>query len=283
MIQYYFYKIGQFFVHHLPLSLSYKLAMFLSDIHYYLSFRDRRSVKNNLKAIVPPTENIAYLSKEMFRNFARYLVDFFYVPGKLNDAYIKENVTIKNLHYLPEVLRQGKGAIILTAHIGNWELGGFIISRLGYPMIAVALPHKERSINNLFNEQRQSQGITIVPNNVGIRGCVKGLKENRIIALLGDRDFNATGEMMDFLGKKARIPKGPAAFSLKTGAPIIPAFLTRDINNKFMLVFEEPIFPADDSEDSRALKIMMKQYIAIIEKTIRQFPTQWYMFQRFWL
>jgi len=283
MIQYYFYKIGQFFVQHLPLSLTYKIASFLSDVHYYLSFRDRRNVKNNLKAILPASSDFGHLSREVFRNFARYLVDFFYVPGKLNEAYIREHVTIKNLHYLPDVLKKGKGGIILTAHIGNWELGGFIVSRLGYPLIAVALPHKERSINNLFNSQRQSQGITIVPNNVGIRECVRGLKNNRMIALLGDRDFNATGEMMDFLGKKARMPKGPAAFSLKTGAPIIPAFLTRDDENRFTLIFEEPIFPPEDPENPRALKEMMRKYITTIEKAVYRSPTQWYMFQRFWL
>jgi len=283
MIQYYFYKIGQFFVQHLPLSFSYKLATFLSDIHYYLSFRDRRNVKNNLKVILASSDNIAHLSREVFRNFARYLVDFFYLPGKLNDDYIREHVTVKNLHYIPEALKKGKGGIILTAHIGNWELGGFVVSRLGYPLIAVALPHKERSINNLFNSQRQSQGITIVANNVAIRECIKGLRQNRMIALLGDRDFNATGEMMDFLGKKARMPKGPAAFSLKTGAPIIPAFLTRDMDNHFTLTFEEPIFPPENPEDSHALKRMMRKYIAIIEKTIHCHPTQWYMFQRFWL
>jgi KDO2-lipid IV(A) lauroyltransferase len=283
MIQYYFYKIGQFFVQHLPLALSYKLATFISDIHYYLSFRDRRSVKNNLKVILPSSEDIPRLSREVFRNFARYLVDFFYVPEKLDDAYIRDHVTIKNLHYLPEVLKRGKGGIILTAHIGNWELGGFIISRLGYPLIAVALPHKERSINNLFNNQRQSQGITIVPNNVAIRECIKGLKENRMMALLGDRDFNATGEMMDFLGKKVRMPKGPAAFSLKTGAAIIPAFLTRQGKDCFTLTLEKPILPPENPEDRHALKETMRKYITIIEETIRRYPTQWYMFQRFWL
>ena len=252
MIQYYLYKFGQFFVERLPLALSYKLAIFLSDIHYYLSFRDRRNVKNNLRVILPFSDDIPHLSREVFRNFARYLVDFFYVPRRLNAEYIRDHVKITNLHYLPEALKMGKGGIILTAHIGNWELGGFIISHLGYPLIAVALPHKERSINNLFNSQRQSQGIKIVPNNVAIRECIKGLKENRMVALLGDRDFNSTGEMMDFLGKKARMPKGPAAFSLKTGAPIIPAFLTRDGKDRFNLVFEPPIFPPENPEDPHA-------------------------------
>ena len=282
MLQYYFYKIGQFFVEHLPLSLSYKLAGFLTDIHYYLSVRDRRNVKNNLKVILPDSPDISRLSREVFRNFAKYLVDFFYLSRKITPEYIREHITLKNFDYLPEVLKNGKGCIILTAHVGNWELGGFVISRLGYPIIAVALPHKERSINNLFNSQRELQGMTIVSNNLAIRECIKGLRNNRLVALLGDRDFNAMGEVMEFFGKKTRIPKGAAAFSLKTGAAIVPAFLTRDQNDHFTLAFEKPIFPTQDTGED-AVKKIMQQYIKIVEDAVRQHPTQWYMFQRFWL
>jgi KDO2-lipid IV(A) lauroyltransferase len=153
---------------------------------------------------------------------------------------------------------------------------------LGYPLIAVALPHKERSINNLFNGQRESQGMTIVANNVAFRECIKGLRENRLVALLGDRDFNSAGEILDFFGKKTRIPKGPAAFSLKTGAAIVPAFLTRDQGDHFTLTFEKPIFPPEHVDDA-TLHQMMQQYIKIVEEAVRRHPTQWYMFQRFWI
>lgn len=285
MIQYYLYRLGQFLVQHLPLRLSYKVAGFLSDIHYYLSSRDRRNVKNNLRAILTPPvpgDELARLSRQVFRDFAKYLIDFFYAPGKINKAYIDKHVKITNLEYLPQVLKKGKGAIILTAHVGNWELGGFVISRLGYPLIAVALPHKERSVNNLFNDQRRSQGITIVPNNVAIRECIRGLRNNRLIALVGDRDFNATGDVMDFFGKKTRIPKGPAAFSLKTGAAIIPAFLTREEDDSFALTLEPPIFPpAKVTEESE--KEILEQCVKIIENAVRRHPTQWYMFQKFWI
>ncbi len=285
MIQYYLYKLGQFLVQHLPLRLSYQVAGFLSDIHYYLSARDRRYVKNNLRVILPAPiadDELARLSRQVFRDFAKYLIDFFYATGKIDKAYIEKNVTIKNLEYLPQVLKKGKGAIVLTAHVGNWELGGFIISRLGYPLIAVALPHKERSVNNLFNEQRQSQGLTIVPNNVAIRECIRGLRGNRLVALLGDRDFNATGEIMDFFGKKTRIPKGPAAFALKTGAAIIPAFLTREENDRFTLTIEPPIYPPENPTEQTEKEIL-GQCVKIIEGAIRRNPTQWYMFQKFWV
>ncbi len=283
MIQYYFYKFGQFCVQRLPLSLAYKIAVFMSDVHYYFCPRDRRIVKNNLKVILKSEENIPHLSREVFRNFGKYLVDFFRVQGRLDQNYIKENVTIKHLEKLTEALKHQKGVIIVTAHIGNWELGGCVISKLGYPPIAVALPHKERSVNDLFNAQRAAEGMKVVSSNVAIRECIKGLKENRLIALLADRDFNSTGEVVTFFGKKTIIPKGPAAFSLKTGAPIVPTFMLRDQDDHFTLIFDDAIFPEQSASSKHPIFSLTRKYISFIENKIKEHPTQWFMFKRFWI
>lgn len=255
----------------------------MSDVHYYLCSRDRRIVKNNLKLILSSEEKLSYFAREVFRNFGKYLIDFFKIERKLSDQYVSDHITIKNIDRLTEVLKNQKGAILLTAHMGNWELGGCVISKLGYPPIAVALPHKERSVNDLFNEQRAIEGMTIVPNNVAIRECIKGLRQNRIVALLADRDFKSNGEVVDFFGKKTIFPRGPAAFSLKTGAPIIPAFLVREKNDCFTLFFEEPIFPSKNGHSKTEQSDMIKKYVSVIESKIRAYPTQWFMFQRFWV
>ena len=282
MLQYYFYKFGQFCVGRLSIALSYKIAVFMSDVHYYLCPRDRRIVKNNLKLILPSEDRLSYLAREVFRNFGKYLVDFFKIQGSLSDQYVRDYITVKNMDRLTEVLKRQKGAIIVTAHMGNWELGGCVISKLGYPPIAVALPHKERSVNDLFNAQRAAEGMTVVPNNLAIRECIKGLKQNRLVALLADRDFNSNGEAVDFFGKKTIFPRGPAAFSFKTGAPIVPAFLIREQNDCFTLIFEEPIFPSENGHSKAEQLSMIKKYVAVIENKVKQYPTQWFMFQRFW-
>jgi len=233
--------------------------------------------------ILPPEEQLSYSAREVFRNFGKYLVDFFKVQGSLSDEYIREHVTVKNMECLTEVLKKQKGAIIVTAHMGNWELGGCVISKLGYPPIAVALPHKERSVNELFNAQRTAEGMTIVPNNVAIRECIKGLKQNRLVALLADRDFNSSGEVVDFFGKKTIFPRGPAAFSLKTGAPIVPVFLIREKDDLFTLIFEEAIFPPEKEHSKEDQIDMIKKYVSVIEDKVKQYPMQWFMFQRFWV
>ncbi len=285
MFRYLLYKLGQFCVHRLSLKTAYAIGIFLSDLHFFMSFRDRRAVKNNLKIILRSEDNLHALAREVFRNFGKYLVDFFRMKKTLNEEYIKKNIKIKNVERLYEALKNKNGGIIITAHIGNWELGAAVMSILGHRVVAIALPHKERPVNDLFNNQREAWGMSIVPTSAAIRRCLEALKENRLIALLADRDFTQNGEEMDFLGKKALIPKGAAIFASKTGAPIIPIFLLRNPDDSFTLEFESVIYPpAAGKEDvpHDVLLTIMHQYTTVIEEKIRQYPTQWLMFREFW-
>jgi Kdo2-lipid IVA lauroyltransferase/acyltransferase len=286
MFKYYIYKFGQFCVTHLPLKLSYWLAGLISDIHYLCSFRDRRIVAENLRVILPGATNISALTRDVFRNFGMYLVDFFRMAKKMDRRFIKERVTVKNLEYIDQALKKGQGVIFLTAHIGNWELGGFVLSLMGYPSMAIALPHKERRVNDFFNRQRESRGLTVVPMSQAIRRSLHTLQHNGVVALLADRDFSASGLVLDFLGRKSLIPRGAAMFAVKTGAAIVPTFLIRTTQDSYLLHIEEPIYvprASNGQVSDETLLPIMRKYTAIIEEKIRQYPSQWLMFRKFWV
>jgi KDO2-lipid IV(A) lauroyltransferase len=235
--------------------------------------------------ILNSDKNIDKEVKSVFHNFSIYLMEFLRMDKMLTPDFIEENVKIENLDAVKKVLKESKGGIILSAHIGNWEMGGTVISRLGFPFAAVALPHKERPVNQLFNYQREVHGVTVIPSNIGVRKCLEYLKANKLVALVGDRDFGNHGEILDFLGGQASIPKGPAIFSLKTGAPIIPSFFIRNDNRTFTFYFSDPIYPPAQENHNTAgsdeVIGLMKKYIKEIEKKIRQFPTQWLVFREF--
>ncbi len=285
MFKYVLYKIGLFLLYHLPSNFAYGFAAFISDLQYFFSFRDRRSVKNNLKIISPSSENIPFLARDVFRNFGRYLIEFFQMKEMVDEQFVKNNVRIQGIKHLDAVLAEGKGGIIVTAHIGNWELGAAVLSALGYPLMAIALPHKERPVNDLFNAQREIKGVIVVPTNSALRRCIKQLRNNKLVALVADRNFsNSGGVIMNFLGKKILAPKGAAVFSLKTGAPIMPIFFIRNGDGTFTLSCSEPIYPPQRSvsrEDNRVILGVMKRYMSIIEDKIRQYPSQWLLFREF--
>jgi KDO2-lipid IV(A) lauroyltransferase len=284
MFRYCLYRIGRCIVNLLPLRAAYFLAERLADAHYLLSIADRRAVQSNLRNILGPLVDVSALSREVFRNFARYLVEFFAMKRLMNDAYLGAHVEIENDKPLKEAVMRGCGAIILSAHLGNWELGGAILSRMGFPLTVVALPHNHRRINDFFNSQREFFGNRVVSPRSAVRECTKALKDNRMIALIADRDFSGTGVMMPFFGHPMHLPIGAALFSLRQGAPIIPTFFMRRGRDNFTLSFLEPIYPervADCASEDEKIQRLMGIYVRIFEEKIRAMPEQWLMFRDF--
>lgn len=286
MFKYFAYKLAQFIVSRLPLPLAYRFAQFISDLHYCFSFRDRQAVNNNLRVILNTDEDVTGLTREVFRNFGKYLAEFFRMSRMVDEDFIRNKVKVLNFERIAAVLKKGKGGILTTAHTGNWELGAALVSRLGLKIGVVALPHKERPVNNLFNAQREAFGIMIIPSDVAVRRCMETLGRNEFLALAVDRDFYRNGEVLDFLGKRMLLPKGAAIFSAKTGAPIIPIFLFRQPDHTFVLSIEEPIYPPENISngtiETEVIVDMINRYKTILEDKIRQHPTQWLMFREFW-
>jgi KDO2-lipid IV(A) lauroyltransferase len=218
----------------------------------------------------------------MFRNFAKYLVDFFRF-STIDKEYIKQNIQLQNLGYFDQVLKEGRGVIAVTAHLGNWELGGIVIALLGYPFSAVALVHKDKRVNAFFNAQREGRGMKVIPFGKAARQCLKVLAKNEILALAGDRDFAGKGLIIDFFGKPTFLPMGPAAFAQKTNARIVPGFMLRNKDDTFTLRMEKPIEVSPGAGNKNDLLALVQQYKVIIEDYIRKYPDQWYMFRKFWI
>jgi KDO2-lipid IV(A) lauroyltransferase len=280
----FFYKLGKFLAERLPIKLSYFLAVIISDIHYLFAHQDRREVTENLKVIFPEKskKEIAKIRLKVFRNFAKYLVDFFRF-SKLNEEYIKRKVKIENIEYLNEILSLKKGIIALTAHLGNWELGGVLAAMLGYPIWAVALPHQDKKVDDFFNLQREKKGLKVIPIEEAVSKCLLLLKERKIVALLGDRDFTNNGIILDFFNKPTLFPIGPAVLSLRTDSPIVVGFMIRRYDDYFTLRFEKPIYPAYKNNLKKSIEDIIIQYKSILKDYILKYPEQWYMFRRFWI
>lgn len=284
MIFYILYRIGYFLSNILPLKLAYSLAKRVSDIQYFLSDKDREMVAGNLHIITKKDINeCRKIARRVFRNFGLYLVDFFRMSGmSLED--IKKRVKIEGIENVDRALKRNKGGIVLTCHIGNWEMGGVAMAMLGYDISAVALNHKYKSINDFFIKQREEKGLKVIPIDHIMKRCVSALRGNGLLALVGDRDFTNNGVVMDFFGMPTSIPKGPALFSLKTDSPIIPGMLIRQDTFNYKLIFSAPIevkeTPGMDKEE--IIEEAIKKIVVVMEETIKAHPEQWLIFRKFW-
>lgn len=281
---FYSYLIAKKVALFLPRSFCYFIASILADLHFILSTRDRESVLYNLKPLIK-NDNLRKSARQVFRNFALYLVDFFRF-SKLDLSFLKKYVAIEGEEYLWQAKKRKKGVIALTAHLGNYELGAAFASLLGYKIYAIALPHKDLRVNNFFIQQRKLYDVEVIPTGTRVKKCFQLLRENKIVAFLGDRDFSfKQGVKVKLCGKEAVIPRGPAFFSLKTGACVLPSFLIREPHNKkyYRLIFKQPILPVKENGNKKSEQEIIEEYKKILEKYILKFPTQWYMFQKYWL
>ncbi|MBL7155806.1 MAG: lysophospholipid acyltransferase family protein [Candidatus Omnitrophica bacterium] len=280
---YLFFKIGRFLSLRLRLKTCYKLAVFFADVYYFFARNERKNMEENLRIVLDISDQhlIKKHIKNTFRNFAKYLVDFFRF-SMLSRQYILNYVKVEGKEILDKALAEGRGVIAVSAHIGNWELGAAILASFGYPIHAIALEHEDKRVNDFFLEQRSFADVRIISMGSELRKCFNILKGNMILAIAGDRDFSNHGITATFFGRPTILPRGPAVFNMKTNAPIIPTFLIREKDDTFKFCFEEPIKARLTGDKRKDIKETVESYVSVIEKYVRAYPDQWYVFRKVW-
>jgi len=280
---YYCYKTGRALALRLPIRVTYAIAVWLADIYYIFAKTDRENISANLRIILKTDDQklLDRHAKNIFRNFAKYLADFLRFSIVDRD-FISKNITLEGREYLDAALARGKGVICLSAHLGNWELGGAIVGRLGYDIHAIALNHSDRRVNDFFQGQRLACRVSTIPIGAQLKNCFKILRKNMVLAILADRDFSDTGMATNFFGHQTVLPKGPAFFSLKTDALTVPVFCIRTEGDKFRFVFQKPLEIVHTGDKKADASRVMQQYVTVIERFVREHPDQWYMFQKVW-
>lgn len=289
MIKYFLFKLIHRLVLILPIKWSYWIGCRVADIDHLFKRKLRKAVKSNLchifMEVCPGNVTKSFISaqtKAVFRNFAKYLVDFFSF-ARLDSNNIDRFVKVKGIEHIQAAFNRGKGVIGLTAHIGNWELGGAVVSLLGFRVNAVALSHENTKINRLFTNQRVSKGVNVIPVGAGAGRYLNVLRQNQMIALVGDRMTSDAGIEVDFFNKPTLVPKGPAVLSLRTGALVVPSFVIRNPDDTFDMIFEEPIDPNDFlNNNSCGIKEMTKKMVSVLEGYISKYPSQWFLFYKVW-
>jgi KDO2-lipid IV(A) lauroyltransferase len=278
-------KLAEFLSRVLPRRMGYGVARRFADFYVLVDRRGRESVISNLtrihshSGVVLSRRALRVLARENFLNFAKYLVDFFHFlhlkPERMN--------RLINFGIVPQVLddllAKGKGVIVLSAHLGNWELGAAALAQRGFRFNAVALWQPDPKLNALYQSYRTRRQINPIPFGRAARECIAALRRNEIVAVVGDRDYTGGRDTTEFFGQPARLPDGPAKLALATGAPILPVFMVRTQNDTFSYVLGEPIW-ADKKKDK--LPDVMRQVAQALERVISQHSEQWYLFHDLW-
>lgn len=285
MLFYGLYVAGTWACVLLPRGFCYGIARRLADFYSSRAPVDREAVRRNLTAVLEREPSFHEVS-EVFRHFAMYLVDFFRF-SRLTPEKVRRWIRIEGVEHMAEALKAGKGAIGLSAHLGNFELAAAVLALLGFPVTAVVFVHQNPRVDAFFARQRARVGVHAIPvrsknQKALFEASLAALRKNGILGLVGDRDFFGNGLDLPFFSRNVKIPRGPAAFSLRTGAPIVPAFLAREEDGSYRFFIERPITVPEGLPKEEAVRRMTEVCVEAMSRAIRKYPTQWYMFQEFW-
>lgn len=244
----------------------------------------RRDVAlDNLKHAFPekPDTELNSIYHSCWRHFLRLGAEMARLP-RFNKNFMDKWITFEQENVIDSVLRQGKGAIIVSGHIGNWEWMGGGISILGYPISCVVTSQTNPLAEQWLDRMRMSTGIEIINRRDAVKGILKALKQNRVVAIMCDQDAGDAGIFVPFFNRPASTPRGPALFHLKTGAPIVYGFAPREKDNRIWVRFELAEFAGLTGMRSKDVEIIMREMTSRLEREVRSYPEQWLWLHRRW-
>lgn len=262
-----------------------RMAGGIGRVWFALDRHHRKTALDNLAMVyggqMSPAE-IRGFARRVFCNIAR--IPFEIGWGLyLDEVRLRRYFRFYGMHHLAAARKKNKGVLVLTAHIGNWELLISAAGLLGMPVSAVYRPLAFAPMDMFISDFRSRCGGRLYPKKSAMRNIVRGLKNNETVGILLDQSAKRSGAVfVGFFGRPAATASGLAVIAKRMQAPVIPAFLVREADGAFSVIFgaEVPFFRTGDPESD--IRENTKLYNREIESVIRKYPEQWFWVHKRW-
>ena len=254
-----------------------KLAFLLDKKHRLLAL-------SNLRLAYGTSVSSACLkawARRSFGGFGRMTAEILKLP-RLGKKSLEKMIAVEGEEHLVEALRLGKGALIFTAHLGNWEIASFPIARLA-PLNVVARPLDNPRLESELIRLRNRLGARVIYKQKAAREILQALGRNEVVAILIDQNvLRREAVFVDFFGREAATTPGLAAFSLRAGSPIIPVFCLPGSRFTYRLRIGEPVRVALSGNVAKDVLKITGHCTKMIETEVRQHPDSWLWFHDRW-
>ncbi|MDO4204275.1 MAG: lysophospholipid acyltransferase family protein [Selenomonadaceae bacterium] len=267
----------------LPHSMILSLGKALGILYYKIIKKQRNlAVKQMMPALGLDEAEAHKLVRESFINMGRNVLEILYMP-RLAKEGLDKFIEIENLDRMRDALAEGHGVVVLTGHVGTWEWLSAAYSLNGMPVTAIAKPQPNIDYTRALDDLRATIDVEIFSRGTSeLLAAGRALKKGKILGFLADQDAGPGGAFIDFLGRTASTPMGPAVFARKFNSPVVPSFIIRQPNGKHKVLIYEPLRYEDTGDPDTDLLRLTKKMTVILTDVIRQNPTQWLWFQKRW-
>lgn len=271
-----------------PLGLMYWMARWLVIAPFNLVRpKYQRAVRGNMSRILgqpPESPQVRRMALRMMWEHAYHWVDFFRY-AQLPAGAVEGNIArMEGWDEFLALRRSGRGTLLLTAHMGNPEVGAIALGKHLEGLSVLYWRDRFSKAEEFRSRMRQLgnvRGIPVDASPLSVVPALRVLRSGGLLACHGDRDFNNQGWSVTFFGAPAKFPPGPFILAARAQAAVVPTFFLLQPYRRFLVLFEEPMFLPEDTSEA-ALRPFLERWVALLEARIRQYPEQWYCFYPFW-
>jgi len=283
MWKYYTFKILGVTAALLPKRIGYMAAWLGGTLVYILSPGIRAAVTDNIKHVMGQEVGKGALQKtvrNILINAAKNYFDMIQTPRlKLSD--IQNSITRHGWHHFVDALKEGKGVMLVTAHLGSFDMTMHVLSARSVKVTILVEPLEPPVLLRHVTRLRESTGLNMVPVYPGVsKVAVRSLRRGEVVLVACDRDVQKDGLTLSFFGEETTLPVRVIQLAMRAGAVIIPIFNIRRPDGRYDVFFEQPV---DIGSARKRVSVGdMEQVVSIMEKYIRRCPEQWVVLGRVW-
>jgi KDO2-lipid IV(A) lauroyltransferase len=287
----FFISLFYLFSSAVPRRLHRYFAFIGNHLVFFALKKFREDVKKNMRVIGKgrySEKEVSRLAKQCFHNYSLKLLDYMAMhrlDSSNKGKWVEKEIGEENLK---KALAKGKGILCITPHLGNWELGGYVLASKGYPINILTLREESQYLSRYEEKLRKKariHTIAIDPNerpNLAILEMVRRLRENEIVAMVAERIYEGQGVEIEFFGQSTLFPTGAVQLALETGAIIIPVFVVLKAKMKYWGIIGEPIPMRTDVNKNEAVRQGVQEIAKRFEEMISRYPDQWFNFFSYW-
>jgi len=268
----------------IPRGVRKGLFIIFFSLFYHLGLKNRLITMHNLLRSFPEkdTKEIIRIAKGVYRHFAIVAAEFFDMPY-INKENIHKWVEIEGLENFQAAIARGKGVLSIVAHFGNWELMTIAVPICLQPMYIVYRPLDNPVVDNMVEYVRTMNGNVLIPKGGSGKRVMELLKENQAIGILSDQNVaKSEGVFVDFFGRPACTGVGLAVMAMRSGAPVVPAFMARQKSGKYKFILKPAIEAVCTDDYEEDLQVNTQRFTKIVEEIVREYPEQWFWFHQRW-
>lgn len=267
----------------LPLRWAQKVGSGAGRVAAVVGGRRTEMVRRHGRRLGVPENRLRRHVSAVYASYGRYWAEVLWMSAAHRERF-REGIEVVGIEHVREARAQGRGAVFILPHLGNWELAGLVAAEEQVELVAVAEDLGNASIRDWFVGVRRDLGIDVVLASgtaETFRTLGAALARNAAVALVCDRDLGRRGVAVTFLGEKTTLPSGPVALALRTGAPIIPvSILFTGAGHR--LVIGEPLPLSPEGSRKERVAAGTQQVANSLEAIIRSAPDQWHLLQPNW-